>query len=178
MPPLFSKPLAYNLTQFLFKSRKRQVISSSILAIVLLLIKLRLTKGSTDNLKVKPKKNKKGRGNVDFVFFQRITSLLKIVIPSIKSAEILDLVLLTVFLVFRTFLSIYIASVNGRIVKAIIDLKLSDFIKRIINLGMIAIPSSFVNSYLDFLNKSLAIRFRERLTHYFHDRYLKDMVYY
>lgn len=43
---------------------------------------------------------------------------------------------------------------------------------------MIAIPSSFVNSYLDFLNKSLAIRFRERLTHYFHDRYLKDMVYY
>ena len=59
MPPIFSKPLAYNLTQFLFKSRKRQVISSSILAIVLLLIKLRLTKGSTDNLKVKPKKNKK-----------------------------------------------------------------------------------------------------------------------
>ena len=43
---------------------------------------------------------------------------------------------------------------------------------------MIAVPSSFVNSYLDFLNKSLAIRFSERLTHYFHDRYLKDMVYY
>ncbi len=59
MPPILSKPSAVNLAEFLFKSRKRQVISGSILAIVLLLIKLRLTKGTTDNLKVKPKKNKK-----------------------------------------------------------------------------------------------------------------------
>lgn len=43
---------------------------------------------------------------------------------------------------------------------------------------MIAIPASFVNSFLDFLNKRLSINFRKRLTHYFHSTYLKDMVFY
>ena len=43
---------------------------------------------------------------------------------------------------------------------------------------MLAIPSSFVNSYLEFLNKSLAISFRKRLTFHFHDSYLKDMIFY
>ena len=55
------------------------------------------------------KKIKKGKGNVDMVFFHKISKLLKIVIPSIKCVEVLDLSLLTVFLVLRTFLSIYLA---------------------------------------------------------------------
>lgn len=61
-----------------------------------------------------------GRGNVDAIFFSRIKKLVRIVIPTWKSEEVLDLALLTVFLVLRTFLSIYIAAVNGKIVKAII----------------------------------------------------------
>ena len=43
---------------------------------------------------------------------------------------------------------------------------------------MIAVPASFVNSFLDFLNKKLSLRFRRRLTDYFHQTYLKDMIYY
>lgn len=43
---------------------------------------------------------------------------------------------------------------------------------------MIAIPASFVNSFLDFLNKRLSLNFRKRLTHYFHSTYLKDMIFY
>lgn len=52
------------------------------------------------------------------------------------------------------------------------------FLKRIVNLGLLAIPASFVNSMLDFLNKRLGINFRRRLTSYFHGIYLKDMIYY
>jgi ATP-binding cassette subfamily D (ALD) protein 3 len=43
----------------------------------------------------------------------------------------MDLALLTVFLVMRTFLTIYISSVNGKIVKAIIQKDLNLFIKRV-----------------------------------------------
>jgi ATP-binding cassette subfamily D (ALD) protein 3 len=109
----------------------------------------------------------------------------KIVIPKWNCLEVLDLVLLTLFLVLRTFLSIYLAGVNGRIVKAIIEMDFMLFVKRvhtmfmqIINLTLIAVPASFVNSFLDFLNKRLAINFKRRLTDYFHRSYLKDMVFY
>ena len=62
----------------------------------------------------------------------RIRKLIKIVIPTWKSEEVLDLALLTVFLVLRTFLSIYLAAVNGKIVKAIIQRDLGLFIRRVI----------------------------------------------
>jgi ATP-binding cassette, subfamily D (ALD), member 3 len=91
---------------------------------------------------------------------------------------VLDICLLTVFLVLRTFLSIYIAGVNGKIVKAIIERDRSLFIQRVFALGLIAVPASFVNSFLDFLNKRLAISFKKRLTSYFHESYLKDMTFY
>ncbi|MCB0370706.1 MAG: hypothetical protein KDD45_15105 [Bdellovibrionales bacterium] len=43
---------------------------------------------------------------------------------------------------------------------------------------MVAVPASFVNSFLDFINKRLALRFRRRLTDFFNQTYLKDMIYY
>lgn len=45
-------------------------------------------------------------------------------------------------------------------------------------MGLIAFPASFVNSFLEFLNKRLALNFRKRLTNYFHHRYLKGMIFY
>lgn len=57
--------------------------------------------------------------------------LLKIVIPTWKCEEVMDLFLLTGFLVLRTFLSIYIAGVNGKIVKAIIERDLGLFVQRV-----------------------------------------------
>ena len=43
---------------------------------------------------------------------------------------------------------------------------------------MFAVPSSLVNSSLDFLNHKLAIIFRTRMTHYMNDKYLKGLVFY
>lgn len=57
---------------------------------------------------------------MDNVFFERIKHLIKIVIPRWNCVEVVDIVLLTIFLILRTFLSIYLAGVNGKIVKAII----------------------------------------------------------
>lgn len=43
---------------------------------------------------------------------------------------------------------------------------------------MFAVPSSLVNSALDFLNHKLAIIFRTRMTRYMNEKYLKGLVYY
>ncbi|CAD8089388.1 unnamed protein product [Paramecium primaurelia] len=175
MPPVLSKIL--DVKQFMLKSTKRKVISGAIIAVILYLLKIRLTKSKTENMKVK-RDEKKGKGNVDRMFLKRIFKLIKIVIPRLNSPEILDLILLTASLVARTFLSIYVANVNGQIVRAIIEQNLNMFLQRILKLGVVAIPASFVNSFLDYLNKSLAIRFRKRLTSHFHDIYLNDMIFY
>ncbi|KRX10502.1 P-loop containing nucleoside triphosphate hydrolase [Pseudocohnilembus persalinus] len=123
-----------------------------------------------------PKKG--GKGNVDKAFFNRIFQLIKIVVPTWKDSAIFDIVLLTFFLVSRTYLSIFISGANARIVKAIIKQSWPLFLKRIVQLAMMAIPASFVNSELDYLNRRLACTFRSRLTKYFSDLYLKEMVFY
>ena len=43
---------------------------------------------------------------------------------------------------------------------------------------LFAIPSSTVNSAMEYYSKLLALAFRERLTRYFHSKYLQKMFYY
>eukprot|EP00331_Platyophrya_macrostoma_P025673 CAMPEP_0176441468 /NCGR_PEP_ID=MMETSP0127-20121128/21214_1 /TAXON_ID=938130 /ORGANISM="Platyophrya macrostoma, Strain WH" /LENGTH=645 /DNA_ID=CAMNT_0017826249 /DNA_START=246 /DNA_END=2183 /DNA_ORIENTATION=- len=160
-------------------TQQRKALSVSVLVIILYLVKLRFSKTKTPELHTKaPLPKKKSKGNVDMIFLKRILGLLKIVIPSWKTKEVLDLSLLTVLLVVRTFLSIYISSINGRIVKAIVELDFNLFIRRIFSLAMCAVPASFVNSYLDYLTKIIALGFREKLTAYFHNNYINDKIFY
>lgn len=65
------------------------------------------------------------------VFFERIKQLLKIVVPSYKTKEMAYLITLTGLLVVRTYLSIWLADVNGQIVRSIVNRSLSDFLKRV-----------------------------------------------
>lgn len=55
------------------------------------------------------------------MFFKRIFRLLKIVVPDHTCREAQYIYLLGVFLVIRTMLSIWLADVNGQIVKAIVN---------------------------------------------------------
>eukprot|EP00331_Platyophrya_macrostoma_P019599 CAMPEP_0176473224 /NCGR_PEP_ID=MMETSP0127-20121128/42179_1 /TAXON_ID=938130 /ORGANISM="Platyophrya macrostoma, Strain WH" /LENGTH=657 /DNA_ID=CAMNT_0017868179 /DNA_START=25 /DNA_END=1995 /DNA_ORIENTATION=+ len=183
MPTVLSKVDTFfkgSFTNYLWSNPKRKAISISILFIVLYLVKLRATRSKArENIKLSPTKEKKGgKGNVDSVFLKRILTLIRIVVPSWKSKEVFNLGLLTVLLVVRTFLSIYISSINGRIVKSIVKRNLPLFIRRIISLAALAIPSSFVNSYIEYLGKILALDFRTNLTNFFHESYLKEKIFY
>ncbi|CEM12692.1 unnamed protein product [Vitrella brassicaformis CCMP3155] len=119
-----------------------------------------------------------GRGKVDALFVRRLLGLVKIVIPGIACREVRLLVLLCAFLVARTFMSIWIAALNGKIVKAIVQRNLRLFIRRIGTLAAYAVPASFINSYIDYLGKDVALCFRERMSEHFCSRYLDKMVFY
>jgi len=109
---------------------------------------------------------------------ERVKDLIKIAVPGWKSKEFSYAVILSVLLITRTYLSLWLADVNGKIVKAIVNRSLSEFLKRVLILVLFAIPSSTVNSLLEYLGKLLALSCRERLTDYFHNRYLYKMHYY
>lgn len=88
------------------------------------------------------------------------------------------MIVLSGLLVVRTYLSIWLADVNGAIVKSIVTQDFKQFMKRVFSLMLFAIPSSSVNSAMDYFQKLLSLAFRERLTNYFHEKYLNNMFYY
>lgn len=93
--------------------------------------------------------------------------------PSYSSKECKYLVILTLLLVLRTQMSIWLADVNGKVVKAIVERNFNLFLYRVFNLMLFSIPSSAVNSGMDYFTKLLSVAFRERITDYFHDSYLQ-----
>jgi ATP-binding cassette subfamily D (ALD) protein 3 len=179
MPSVLSKSTDSSFFNYFIQGGKRKAISISVILIILYLIKLRNTQTKTVNVRLDPsKEKKKTRGSVDALFLKRILYLVKVMFPTWKVREVGELGLLTVFLVLRTFLSIYISSVQGGIVKAIIKADWNMFLKKLGSMALCAVPASFINSYLDYLNKSLAIHFRKNITAYFLNKYLDGMTYY
>ena len=86
---------------------------------------------SNANSKKGRKKSSEGKGNVDAIFWKRIRRLLKHVFTSWTCKEAQYVYLLTVLLVIRTFMSIWLADVNGRVVKAIVNKSFPEFLQRV-----------------------------------------------
>jgi len=169
------------LLRSLFGSRVKSGFLVAAIAAILYVIHSRSMKEAgqlTRKLSGSGMPKKKSKGHVDKEFFRRLPAFLKVAIPSYTSREFLNLIKLVVFLALRTWLSIRFAAINGTIVKAIVKRNFPLFVKRLIILACYAVPGSFINSYLDFLNRDLAMGLRENMTKYFHDRYLKGLVFY
>ncbi|KWU42313.1 hypothetical protein RHOSPDRAFT_36110, partial [Rhodotorula sp. JG-1b] len=145
------------------------------------------TNQSTDELKggaaaggsAKSRTKRRGpRVEVDAVFWQRLSRLLRIVLPSYRSKEASLLLLHTFFLVARTALSLYIASLDGAIVSALVRAQPRVFFLRILTWIAIAIPATYTNSMLTYLQSKLAIAYRTRLTKKVHEDYLEGSTFY
>ncbi|CAG8652878.1 8771_t:CDS:10 [Funneliformis caledonium] len=121
---------------------------------------------------------KKKRVEVDTIFFERLKKILKIVIPGLRSKELWLLIVHSGFLVFRTILSVYVAALDGRIVSALVRGNAKDFLTGIVWWMIVAIPATYTNSMLTYMQSKLAIQFRTRLTRHIHQKYLSDMTFY
>ena len=65
--------------------------------------------------------------------------LVKIAVPSINTKEFFYIVILTILLVIRTMMSIWLAEVNGKVVKAIVNRSLPGFLRSVIALFRVII---------------------------------------
>ena len=116
--------------------------------------------------------------HVDTIFMSRIFNLLRIIIPNTNCVETRLILVLSLALISRTLLSINIASVNGKIVSAILKTNIFMFAKRILVLGFLAIPAAVLNSSIEYFTRRLEIRFRERMYKFLNDMILEFIRFY
>ena len=79
---------------------------------------------------------KGGKGNVDREFWQKVVNLIKEIIPSWRCNEVSYVVITAGLLIVRTLMSIWLADVNGRVVKAIVNKDLKMFIYRVSTISL------------------------------------------
>jgi len=121
---------------------------------------------------------KKKTISVNAQFVKQLRQLLKIIIPGLWTKEFALLVFHTISLVSRTFLSIYVAQLDGHIVKSIVQRDVRQFILNLLLWLGIAIPATFVNSLIRFLECQLGLSLRSRLVRHAYDMYFRDQTYY
>lgn len=114
--------------------------------------------------------------NVEFIL--QFYKLIRIMIPSIFGMEVLLLSGHTFFLFLRTFLSIYVANLEGAIVKYIVRKEPRNFINQILKWFAIAIPATFINSSIKYLESRIALSLRTRLVEHSYRLYFKNQSYY
>lgn len=115
-----------------------------------LLVEKHLKKKSTQMLE--PGLNKE--------FLKQLRTLVQIMIPQKLCYETGLLTVHTLCLISRTFLSIYVAALEGAIVKFIVRKDLKQFTLVLLKWFGIAIPATFVNSMIRFLESKLSLAFR------------------
>ena len=126
----------------------------------------------------KSQENSQKNPTVNKIFLLQLQKLLKVMIPSVWSRETLILSSHTLTLIARTFLSIYVAMLEGRMVKYIVRRDVHHFSLMLLRWLLVALPATFINSMIRFLESHLAMRFRTRLVRFAYRLYFQNQTYY
>ncbi|OBZ79919.1 ATP-binding cassette sub-family D member 2 [Grifola frondosa] len=113
-----------------------------------------------------PESQKSPRVAVDALFYQRLSTILRIVIPSIRSKEALLLCMHSSLLIFRTVISLYVAALDGKIVASLVRAQPLLFLLNILRWLLVAIPATWTNSWLSYVQNKLALAYPDARRHF------------
>lgn len=113
---------------------------------------------STSESETKAQKERAPAVNREFLL--QLEKLIRIMIPRFWSVEVGLLSVHTIALFTRTFLSIYVASMEGQIVKFIVRRDIRNFAIMLLKWLGVAVPATFINSMIRYLENKLALAFR------------------
>ncbi|GAA6036388.1 hypothetical protein JCM8097_001697 [Rhodosporidiobolus ruineniae] len=112
------------------------------------------------------------RVGVNKEFFRQLGAIFRIIMPRWHSKEVWLVALHTSFLMLRTYLSLLVARLDGKLVGDLVSANGRGFLNGLFLWFALAIPSVYTNGMIRFLQSKLSISFRTRLTRYVHDLYL------
>ena len=115
---------------------------------------------------------------VDKRFLKQFKYIIRICVPKWKSPIVGIVALHTVFLVLRTYLTVIIARIDGKIVKDMVAGQGKSFMRTLGIFMMMALPATFTNAMIKHLQSILGTSLRKRLTDYVHKLYMSNNVYY
>lgn len=115
---------------------------------------------------------------VDSLFAKRLGAILRVCVPSSLSKEAFYIALQSGLLISRTLLTDRIAALEGVAGQSVVSQQWPEFADCIWNFALTAVPASFVNSGLKYMQTIMSLAFQKRLTEHLHERYLANRVYY
>ncbi|KAI8818923.1 ABC transporter transmembrane region 2-domain-containing protein [Fimicolochytrium jonesii] len=115
---------------------------------------------------------------VDKRFFRQLKYIWAICVPNWRSKTVGILVLHTVFLVLRTYLSVVGARLDGRLVRDLVAADARSFGKGLGYWFALAVPATYTNSMIRYLQSKFSIALRTSLTRHVHDVYMDNNTYY
>lgn len=99
-------------------------------------------------------------------------ALISILVPSYRSKILRYLVLHMGLLGLRTYLSLVVADLDGKIVRHLIGLNGPAFASGLIEWLVLAVPASYTNGMIRYLEGKISLEFRKSLIRYVHDLYI------
>lgn len=124
----------------------------------------------------KPKRTFIPGFNKEFVI--QLYKIIRLLIPGIWCKEVGFLSVHTIVLLTRTFMSIYVATMEGRMVKYIVQRDVRNFAFMLLKWLGVALPATFLNSLIRYLECKIALAFRSRLVNHAYTLYMSNQTYY
>ena len=116
--------------------------------------------------------------SVNQEFAKELLKLIRVILPGVFTKEFGYLLLHSGALITRTFLSIYVAALDGRLARSIVQKDIRKFLAYLLKWLAVSVPCSFVNSLLRYLEKKLGLAFRNRLVKHSYSLYFDKQTYY
>lgn len=114
--------------------------------------------------------------NVEFML--QLYKLIRLLIPRLWCKEVGYLSVHTIALITRTFMSIYVATMEGKMVKFIVQKDVNNFAFMLLKWLCVALPATFLNSLIRYLECKIALAFRSRLVEHAYSLYMGNQTYY
>lgn len=153
-------------------NKQKAIYGSSAVLVFLLMFSLKMRNSRKRNNREREQASKRSsrhKAKVDVLFFKNLFRLIKMCF--FKNGIPMQFLAFNFILVLRTILTIYLTGVKAKIVKSIVSQNQSSFFKNMGNLAIVALPGSFFNSSLIYLQGKIALNMRKALVKKFNQKY-------